>query len=101
VSQYITEFSKGNSSLKDVLPLGVLDEVKGTVCYSAKLIRARIVNSGDVITLVYLSAMTTVGNQPIMMQQWTNYVDETSIATALASLKIIYSDFAAANGRNN
>ena len=99
-SKYLTEFSKGNSSLTDVLSLGVLDEVEGTVCYSAKLIKAKIANTGDV-TLVYLSAMTTVANQPIMMQQWTNYVDEASIATALASLKTIYSDFAAANGKTN
>ena len=99
-SQYLTEFSKGNSSLKDVLPLGVLDEAKGTVCYSAKLIKARIADTSDV-TLVYLAAMTTVGNQPIMIQQWTSYVDETSIATALANLKIIYSDFIAAGWKAN
>jgi hypothetical protein len=99
VSQYVTEFSKGNSSLKDIFSLGVLDEVKGTVCYSAKLIKARIANTGDV-TLVYLSAMTSVDNQPIMMVQWTNFVDATSIATALTSLKTIYSDFSAANGKD-
>src|ERR1700722_1769792 len=99
-SRYVTEFSKGLSSLKDVLPLGVLDEVRGTVCYSAKLIKAQVVNTGDV-TLVYASAMTTIGNQPILMAQWTNYVDATSVATALASLKTTYSDFAAANGKTS
>jgi hypothetical protein len=98
VSQYVTEFSKGKSSLEDVLNLGVLDEVRGTVCYAAKLIKGKVANTGDV-TLVYESAMTTVGNQPIMMVQWTNFVDATSIATALASLKTSYSTFAAANGK--
>jgi hypothetical protein len=99
VSQYVTEFSRGNSRLKDALPLGVLDEVKGTVCYAAKLMKARIANTCDV-TLVYLSAMTSVDNQPIMMVQWTNFVDATSIATALTSLKTIYSDFVAANSKD-
>lgn len=100
LSQYITEFSKGNTSLKNVVSLGVLDEVKGTVCYSAKLITARVANTGDV-TLVYFAAMTIVDYQPVMLQQWTKFVDDTSVATALAGLKTIYSDFAAINGRAN
>jgi len=99
VSQYVTEFSKGNSSLTDVLSLGVLDEVKGTVCYPAKLMKARIANTGEV-TLVYLSAMTSLEDQPVSIVQWTNFVDATSIASALTSLKKIYSDFAAANGKD-
>jgi hypothetical protein len=86
VSQYVTEFGKGNSSVKDVLPLGVLDEVKGTVCYVAQLMKAGSTNTGDV-TLVDLSAMTSVDNQPIMMVQWTKFVDATPIANALGSLK--------------
>lgn len=99
-SQYVTEFSKGNSSLKDVLSLGILDEIKGTVCYSAKLIRGKIANGGNV-TLVYVNAMTSVGDQPIMMGLWTSFADETSIAAALASLKKMYSDFAAGIGKAN
>lgn len=98
-SKYVTEFSKGNSSVQNTLALGVLDEVKGAVCYSGQLIKAKIANTGEV-TVVYLSAGTFVGDQPIGIFQWTNYVDEASIASALANLKIIYSDFAAANGRS-
>src|ERR1700722_9800751 len=37
ISEYVTEFSKGNSSVQNTLSLGVLDEVKGTVCYSGQL----------------------------------------------------------------
>jgi hypothetical protein len=99
VAQYITEFSKGNISLKDVLPIGVIDEVKGTVCYSAKLLRARIANNGDV-SLVYLSALTSIDNRPIMIAQWTNLVDSTSITTALTNLKTTYAAFATANGKD-
>jgi hypothetical protein len=100
MSQYVTDFSNGKSNLKDVLSLGVLDEVKGTVCYPAKLMKGKIANTGDV-TLVYLSAMTSLGSQPIWISQWTNFVDSTSIASALASMKTIYSDFAAINGKTN
>ena len=96
----MTEFSKGDSSLTGALSLGVLDEVKGTVCYAAQMVKARIANTGDV-TLVSLSAITAVGDQPIVLQLWTNYRDASSIATGLASLKTIYSDFAAANGKIN
>jgi hypothetical protein len=98
LSRYVTEFSNGKSSLKDVLPLGVLDEVKGTVCYEAKLTKAIIAGS-DNVTQLDMSAMTTLGNQPIAIHQWTSYRDERSVATALASLKTIYSDFAALNGK--
>ena len=99
ISQYVTEFSKGNSSVQNTLALGVLDEVKGSVCYSGQLLKAKIANAGEV-TAVYLTAGTSVGDQPIGIFQWTNYVDATSIAAALANLKIIYSDFAAANGKS-
>jgi hypothetical protein len=97
-SKYVTEFSKGTSSLQNTMPLGVLDEVKGAVCYSGQLIKAKVANTGEV-TLVYLTAGTTVGNQPVGIFQWTNYEDATSIAAALANLKSIYSNFAAANGK--
>jgi hypothetical protein len=99
ISKAVQEFSKGNSNLTNSMSLGVLDEIKGTVCYSGQLGRFKIANTSDV-TLVYLSASTFVGDQPIGIFQWTNYVDETSIATALANLKTIYSDFAAANGKD-
>jgi hypothetical protein len=98
MSHYITEFSNGKSTLKNVLPLGVLDEVKGTVCYKADLMKATIAN--DNITLLDASAMTTLGNQPIQIHQWTRYRDESSVATALASLKTTYSDFAVLNGKS-
>jgi hypothetical protein len=100
MSRYIAEFSNGKSSLKDVFPLGVLDEVKGTVCYEAKLMKAGISSNGDV-TVLNVSAMTTLGNQPVGIYQWTIYRDESSIATALANVKTIYSDFAALNGKAN
>jgi hypothetical protein len=99
ISKYVTEFSKGNSSVENTLSLGVLDEVKGAVCYSGQLLKGKIANTGDV-TLVYLHADASVGDQIITILQWTNYVDATSIAAALANLKIIYSDFAAANGKS-
>jgi hypothetical protein len=100
MSHYVAEFSNGKSSLKNVLPLGVLDEVRGTVCYEAKLMKAGIASNSDV-TLLDMSAMTKLGNQPIGIHQWTSYRDESSIAAALASLKTIYSDFAALNGKAN
>jgi hypothetical protein len=100
MSHYVTEFSNGKSSLKNVLPLGVIDEVKGTVCYGANLMKANIVSNDDV-TLLDVSAMTTVGNQPIAIHQWTTYRDANSVTTALANLKTIYSDFAALNGKDD
>jgi hypothetical protein len=100
MSHSVAEFSNGKSSLKNVLPLGVLDEVRGTVCYEAKLMKASIASNGDV-TLLDMSAMTTLGNQPIVIHQWTSYRDGSSIAAALASLKTIYTDFAALNSNAN
>lgn len=97
ISKYVTEFSKGNSSVQNILALGVLDEVKGTVCYSGQLTKAKIANTGEVAA-VYLTAGTFVGDHPISILQWTNYVDATSITAALENLKVIYSDFAKANG---
>lgn len=100
ISEAVTEFSKGNSSLTNTMSLGVLDEIRGTVCYSGQLARFKIANRDDV-TLVYLSAGTFVGDQAISISQWTNYLDESSIPAALANLKAIYSHFAAANGKTN
>lgn len=99
-SKYVTEFSKGTSSVQNTLSLGVLDEVKETVCYSGQLIKGKIANTGEV-TLVYLTAGTIVGDQPVGIFQWTNYEDATSVAAALANLKTIYSNFAAANGKTD
>jgi hypothetical protein len=99
ISKYVTEFTKGNISQTNTMSLGVLDEIKGIVCYFGQLERYRIANMGDV-TLVSLSAGTFVGDQAIAIFQWTNYADETSIDTALANLKTIYSDFVAANGKS-
>jgi hypothetical protein len=98
MSHYIAEFSSGKGSLKNILPLGVLDEVRGTVCYDAILMKGGTAGNGDV-TLLDLSAMTTLGNQPIAIHQFSSYHDERSVASALASLKTIYSDFAALNGK--
>ena len=100
MSHYIAEFSDGKGSLKNVLPLGVLDEVRGTVCYDAILMKGGVAGNGDV-TLLDVSVMTTLGNQPIAIYQFTSYRDERSVANALASLKTIYSDFAALNGKVN
>jgi hypothetical protein len=99
ISNAVTEFSKGNIGQTTTMSLGVLDEIKGTVCYSGQLERYKLANRSD-ITLVSLSAGTLVGNQPVSILQWTNYVDETSIATALTRLKTIYSDFATGNGKD-
>jgi hypothetical protein len=98
ISKYVTEFSKGTSSLQNTMSLGVLDEVKGTVCYSGQLVKAKVANAGE-ITAVFLSAGTTMGNRPVAISQWTHYEDATSITAALANLKTIYSNFAAANGK--
>jgi hypothetical protein len=100
MSHNVAEFSNGKSSLKNVLSLGVLDEVKGTVCYGANLMKGGVAGN-DNVTLLDVAAMTTVGNRPIAIHQWTNYRDESSVASALASLKTIYSDFAALNGKAN
>jgi hypothetical protein len=71
-SKYVTEFSKGASSLQNTIPLGVLDEVKGVVCYSGQLIKGKVAGTGE-ISAVYLTAGTTLGNQPIGIFQWTDY----------------------------
>jgi hypothetical protein len=99
MSRAVTEFSKGYSSVQNTLPLGVLDEVRGTVCYYGQLIRVKIANA-NAVTLVYLTAGTFAGDQPISIIQWTSFVDQTSIAAALSNLKTIYSDFALANGKS-
>jgi hypothetical protein len=98
-SKYVTEFSNGTSSLPNTIPLGVLDEVKGVVCYSGQLLKGKVANTGE-ISAVYLTAETTVGDQPVGIFQWTDFKDATSISQALESLKKIYSNFAAANGKN-
>jgi hypothetical protein len=90
------EFSNGNST-QDSIALGVLEEIKGDVCYVATLQKVKTKN-GDVTPLAVLYAVKYLKNNLVFLYQATKYVDSTSIPTALANLKIIYSDFAAANG---
>jgi hypothetical protein len=92
------EFSNGNST-QDSIALGVLDEIKDDVCYVATLQKVKTKN-GDVTPLAVLYAVKYLKNNLVFLYQATKYVDSTSIPTALANLKIIYSDFAAANGPN-
>jgi Domain of unknown function (DUF4189) len=90
------EFSNGNTS-QDSIALGVLEEIKDDVCYVATLQKVKT-SSGDLSTMVVLYAVKYLKNNLLFLYQATNYVDSTSIPTALANLKIVYSDFAAANG---
>jgi len=90
------EFANGNSS-QDAIALGVLEDIKGDVCYVATLQKVKT-KSGDLSTMAVLYAVKYLKNNLLFLYQSTNYVDSTSIPTALANLKIIYSDFSAANG---
>ena len=90
------EFANGNST-QDCIALGVLEEIKDDVCYAATLQKVKT-RSGDLSTLVVLFAVKYLKNNLVFLYQATNYVDSASIPTALANLKIVYSDFAAANG---
>lgn len=100
ISEAVTKFTNGSSSVQNMLSLGVLDEERGTVCYAGSLIKGKVANTGEV-TLVYLSAATIVDDQPVSIVQWTNFLDDTSIAKALASLKDIHSNFAASIAKSN
>jgi hypothetical protein len=92
------EFSNGNST-QDSIALGVLEEIKDDVCYVATLQKVKTKN-GDLTPLAVLYAVKYLKNNLVFLYQATKYVDSTSIPTALANLKIIYADFAAANGPN-
>jgi hypothetical protein len=92
------EFANG-ASTQDSIALGVLEDIKDEVCYVATLQKVKTKN-GDLVPLAVLYAVKYLKNNLLFLYQATNYVDSTSIPTALANLKIIYSDFAAANGPN-
>jgi Domain of unknown function (DUF4189) len=92
------QFANGNAS-QDSIALGVLEEIKGDVCYVATLQKVKT-KSGDLATMAVLYAIKYLKNNLVFLYQSTNYVDSTSILTALANLKIIYADFSAANGPN-
>jgi hypothetical protein len=94
-AKMVKEFGKGNS-LSDSKALGVLEEVKGVVCYVATLQKVKV-REGDSHTLLVLFAVTSAQNSELFLYQVTPYVDASSLPTALANLKIIYSDFARAN----
>ena len=82
---------------QDSIALGVLDETKGEVCYVATLQKVKT-RSGDVATMAILYAVTYMKKNLLFLYQSTKYIDSNSVPGALANLKIIYSDFAAANG---
>jgi hypothetical protein len=92
------EFSNGNST-QDSIALGVLEDIKDEVCYVATLQKVKT-KSGDLSTMAVLYAVKYLKNNLLFLYQATKYVDSTSIPTALANLKIIYADFATANGPN-
>jgi len=89
------EFANGNS-LADSKALGVLEENKGEVCYVATLQKVKT-SAGDLVTVLGLFAVTNAHDNLLFLYQYTLYADSTSIPTGLANLKIVYSDFAAAN----
>jgi hypothetical protein len=89
------EFANGNSTTDSVL-LGVVEETKGEVCYVATLQKVKT-QAGELHSLLSLFAVTYLRGNLLFLYQWTPYVDATSIPTALANLKIIYSEFASAN----
>jgi hypothetical protein len=92
----IKEFSNGGSSV-DSIALGVLEEIKGEVCYVATLQKVKPRQDGDVVTMRSLFAVTNARGDLIFLYQYTPYADATSIPAGLANLKIFYSNFAAAN----
>ena len=54
-------------------------------------------NADDLVTILGLFAVTNAHDNLLFLYQYTVYADSTSIPTGLANLKIVYSDFAAAN----
>lgn len=89
------QYANGNSSA-DAKALGVLEETKGEVCYVATLQKVKT-KAGAVVPMLALFAVINAHDNMLFLYQYTLYADATSIPTALANLKIIYSDFAAAN----
>ena len=85
-----------SSTSLDSKLLGILEEVAGQVCYVATLQKIKT-NKGDVVTLLVLIAVTAVRKDLIYLYLNVPYTDAGSIPAALADLKVLYSDFAAAN----
>jgi hypothetical protein len=54
-------------------------------------------NKGEIVTLLVLIAITAVRQDLIYLYFNVPYADASSIPAALADLKVLYSDFAAAN----
>ena len=76
--------------------LGILAEVKDQVCYVATLQKIKT-DKGDVVPILVLIAIATARQDLMYLYLNAPYTDANSIPTALANLKILYSDFAAAN----
>ena len=94
VQEAVKKYSSSTSL--DSKLLGILEEVAGQVCYVATLQKIKT-NKGDVVTLLVLIAVTAVRKDLIYLYLNVPYADAGSIPAALADLKILYSDFAAAN----
>jgi hypothetical protein len=84
------------STTLDSKLLGLLEEVAGQVCYVATLQKIKT-NKGEIVTLLVLIAITAVRQDLIYLYFNVPYADASSIPAALADLKVLYSDFAAAN----
>jgi hypothetical protein len=95
LAQAAKEFANGNS-LTDSKSLGVLEETAGEVCYVATLQKIKT-SAGDPVTMLGLIAVTNAQDNLLFLYQYTLYADAASMPTALANLKIVYSEFAAAN----
>ena len=95
MAKTVKEFANGNSVAESVM-LGVLDETKGDVCFVGTLQKVKT-RAGELHPLLSLFAVTYVQNNLLFLYQMTPYVDATSMSTALANLKIVYSEFARAN----
>jgi hypothetical protein len=89
------DYANGNSAV-DAKALGVLDETKGEVCYVATLQKMKT-KAGDLSTMLALFIVTYIDDNLLFLYQYTPYVDANSMPSALANLKIIYSQFSAAN----
>ena len=85
-----------SSTSLDSKLLGVVEEVPSEVCYVATLQKIKT-NKGEVVTLLVLIGITTVRTDLIYLYLNVPYADASSIPGALADLKVLYSDFAAAN----
>jgi hypothetical protein len=95
MAKTVKEFANGNS-VSDSVILGMLDETKGEVCYVGTVQKVKT-KDGELHPLLSFFAVTYVRNNMMFLYQMTPYLDATSTSTALANLKIIYSEFARAN----